>query len=48
MNRSNQQKQLISALLDPSLKSGLYIIDTELSDEDIETFIKETSYVAFY
>lgn len=48
MNRSNLQKQLISALLDPSLKSGLYIIDTELSDEDIETFIKETSYVAFY
>lgn len=48
MNRSNQQKQLISALLDPSLKSGLYIIDTELSDEDIETFITEKSYVAFY
>lgn len=48
MNRSNQQKQLISALLDPSLKSGLYIIDTELSDEDIETFITEKSYAAFY
>lgn len=48
MNRSNQQQQLLSALLNPSLKSGLYIYDTELSDEDIETFLRETPNVTFY
>ena len=30
-------------LMDPGLKSGLYLIDTDLVDEEIETYIRETS-----
>lgn len=41
MNKDYQLEQLRRMLEDPKQQSGLYLIDTDLSDEDIETFIKD-------
>lgn len=42
MNKDNQLMQLQVMLKNPNLQSGLYLIDTDLNDEDIENYIKET------
>lgn len=42
MNKNYQLEQLRKMLENPEQQSGLYLIDTDLSDEDIEPFIKET------
>ena len=40
MNKDYQLNQLRLVLADPSLKSGLYLVDTDLGDDEIENFIK--------
>lgn len=35
-------------LVSPSLKSGLYLLDTDLLDEEIEQFIKDSEIFAYY
>lgn len=40
MNKDYQLNQLRLVLTDPSLKSGLYLVDTDLGDDEIENFIK--------
>lgn len=41
MSKHNQLEQLRKMLDDPKQQSGLYLIDTDLSDEEIEAFIKQ-------
>lgn len=41
MNKAYQQEQLRKMLMNPALQSGLYLIDTDLSDEEIEACIRE-------
>lgn len=43
MNKDYQLEQLKRMLEDPRQQSGLYLIDTDLNDDEIETFIKGTS-----
>ena len=43
MNKDFQLEQLQRLLVDPEVKSGLYLIDTDLTDEDIATYISERS-----
>ena len=40
MSKDNQQEKLQKLLMNPSLKSGLYLIDTDLEDDEIEEIIK--------
>ena len=40
MNEDFQLEQLRRMLMDPGLKSGLYLIDTALNDSDIEIVIQ--------
>lgn len=40
MNKDYQLEQLRRMLVNPELKSGLYLIDTDLSDEEIEEYLK--------
>lgn len=40
MSKDYQLNQLRLVLTDPSLKSGLYLVDTDLGDDEIENFIK--------
>lgn len=42
MNKDYQLEQLQKMLENPEQQSGLYLIDTDLDDEDIEPFIKKT------
>lgn len=39
MNKDYQLERLSSMLEDPANQSGLYMIDTDLSDEELESFI---------
>ena len=48
MNKNYQQEKLRRMLTDSSLKSGLYLIDTDLDDEEIGHYIKETDRFAYY
>lgn len=41
MNRIYQREQLLKLLDSPYLSSGLYLIDTDLEDEEIEYYIKK-------
>lgn len=41
MNRIYQREQLLRLLDSPYLSSGLYLIDTDLEDEEIEYYIKK-------
>ena len=41
MNRNYQLEHLRQILENPEHKSGVYLLDTDLNDEDIESFIKE-------
>lgn len=43
MNKDCQLMQLQGMLENPKQQSGLYLIDTDLSDEDIELFVRRTS-----
>lgn len=45
MNKDYELEQLRRMLEDPKQQSGLYLIDTGLNDEDIETFLKNQGYV---
>ena len=40
MNKDYQREQLRRMLENPMLKSGIYLIDTDLEDVDIERLIK--------
>lgn len=40
MNKGYQLEQLRRLLVNPALQSGLYLIDTDLSDEEIEEYLK--------
>ena len=42
MNKNYELEQLRRMLEDPKQQSGLYLIDTGLNDEDIETFLKKS------
>lgn len=42
MNKDYQRQQLRMMLENPMLQSGIYLIDTDLEDADIERYIKET------
>lgn len=41
MNRIYQREQLLRLLGSPNLSSGLYLIDTDLEDDEIEYYIKK-------
>ena len=43
MNKAYELEQLHKLLVDPDLASGLYLLDTELTDEEIEVYIREHS-----
>lgn len=43
---NSELSQLHSIL--PSLQSGLYLLETELTDEDIENYFKKFRYYSFY
>lgn len=45
MNKQYQLEQLRRLLENPTQQSGLYLIDTDLTDYEIETFIKTEKYV---
>ena len=40
MNKDYQLDQLRRILENPEQKSGLYLLDTDLTDEELEAFIK--------
>ena len=41
MDKEYQEDKLRQFFMEPSLKSGLYLIDTDLSDEDIEAVMRQ-------
>lgn len=43
MNKDFQLQQLNIMLMDPGLKSGLYLLDTDLTDEEIKTHIRSNN-----
>lgn len=47
MNKSYQEEQIRKMLMDPAIKSGIYLIDTDLSDVEIEHFIKNTNLCSY-
>ena len=47
MNKAYELEQLRQLLMSPGLKSGLYLLDTDLSDEDIEAFIKHQGFSSY-
>ena len=47
MNKNFQLEQLGMMLMEPGLKSGLYLIDTDLTDEEIEWYIKESGCCSY-
>ncbi len=48
MNKSYQLEELHSLLFDSYLKSGLYLLDTDLEDEEIERNVKELECFSYY
>ncbi len=47
MNKHYQEEQFRQLLMNSILKPGLYLIDTDLSDEEVETFIKNTGLCSY-
>ena len=47
MNKDYQLEQLRRLLENPVLQSGLYLIDTDLEDGEIEKYVKETSSCSY-
>ena len=43
MNKDFQLQQLNIMLMDPGVKSGLYLLDTDLTDEEIKTHIRSNN-----
>ena len=43
MNKAYGEEQLRKLLMNPELSSGLYLLDTDLTDEDIEAYIRRNS-----
>ena len=43
MNENLQLEQLRRMLMALEVKSGLYLVDTDLVDEEIESYIRKTS-----
>ena len=41
MNKNFQLEQLGMMLMEPGLKSGLYLIDTDLTDEEIAHYVSK-------
>ena len=48
MNRIYQREQLLRLLGSPNLSSGLYLIDTDLEDDDIEYYIKKRDEFVYH
>ena len=48
MNKDYQLEQLSRMLTDSSQKSGLYLIDTDLEDGDIERYVKELEGLSYF
>ena len=48
MNKGYQLGQLHRMLTDPSLKSGLYLIDTDLDDDEIGLYVRESERFKYY
>ena len=40
MNKAYEQEQLHKLLMNPELSSGLYLLDTNLTDEEIEMYVR--------
>ena len=40
MNKEYQRDQLMRVLQSSQLQSGLYLLDTNLNDDELETFLK--------
>ncbi len=47
MSKAYQLERLQRIIMDPSFTSGLYLFDTDLADEEIESKIKSSCSVAF-
>ena len=47
MSKSYELEQLRRLLMNPDLTSGLYLLDTDLTDEEIEGYIKETGCCSY-
>lgn len=47
MNKAYELEQLRQLLMSPELKSGLYLLDTELSDAEIESYIKQQGFSSY-
>lgn len=47
MSKAYEVDQLHKLLVGPDMASGLYLLDTELTDEEIEEYIKETGYCSY-
>lgn len=47
MNKAYELEQLQKLLMNPDLASGLYLLDTDLTDEEIEERIKETGCCSY-
>ena len=43
MNKTYEGEQLRKLLMNPELSSGLYLLDTDLTDEEIEAYIRRNS-----
>ena len=47
MNKEGQLEQLRQLLINPELKSGLYLLDTDISDEDIGRFLNDGNFCRY-
>lgn len=47
MSKAYEYEQLRTMLECPDLKSGLYLLDTELTDEEIETYVKSLGFCSY-
>lgn len=47
MNKEYQKEQLRKIILDPDIHSGLYLLDTDLSDEDIDNYLTENNVCTY-
>lgn len=47
MSKAYEYEQLHTMLDSPDLKSGLYLLDTELSDEEIEAYVKSLGFCSY-
>jgi hypothetical protein len=44
MNKAFELEHLRNLLMNPELPSGLYLLDTDLTDDEIEEYITDIQY----